>query len=390
MFKASATPDALARDRERDNARARALARRKAARLTRIFSTSGAPIAADDARHLVRVWDILGARFGRTGAGVPFRLPHVRTGKARHAYASFWAGVDAENMTRTAIRCASSVREGGRGAGRVWFQYLAARGKADKRTANKTGDGARVSDTSVLEAIQAARVSLVASAAKLHGARGVWREGRHFVCGAASTHADTVEAVSHCPVAMAEAVAAARHSLRGEVSTGVTARNGTLRHRAALADDGSRAVAWDMERGQFVTFNRCDGGQFVDMAGRLVCEGQGADDSDARAARRAADAVRLAAWLAKCRLFKLSVARGGQLPAATVAHVRRTAARLARVLRAMARGESRDVACAAVGWRARRSFDMAVQSLAPKGLELAFVEFNALRGAMPAASAFAV
>lgn len=333
MRAALASPDGQARDRARDEARAARAAKRRAARKAR--SGRGAAVFGPGVdRAAVTVRAVMPARrvwmVGDDGAAVPmvahvstverFRVapvaPFVRTGRARSDYLAWWMGADASALTLAARRAARSVRAGS------------------------------VSDTSRDEAQAAARVALVTAAAgdwapdvaPVTGGGFVewhWAPGAHWQRAAQS------------PTATAAAVAAARASLRGDALGGVTARNGDVTGRAAAADDADGGAVWDLHRGAWVKVRRADGAKFADMAGRAVDE---AREPDADPAVRARDAVRLVGWLVRGRLFRMVAERGGPVSPSARASIRRAAARVARVLRAMARGESEAAAVAAVGW----------------------------------------
>jgi hypothetical protein len=239
----------------------------------------------------------------------------VRRGAARSAYVNWWHRADADLIGTTARRVSRSVRAG------------------------------RVSSTSRDEAEAAARVSLISDADRLVKGRGCdWTQA--------------ARAVSLIPHFAARAAAAARAALRGDARGGTTGRNGDLLGGATLADDGGGLV-WSVESSEWIHVKRRgdgDGGEVADTLARMLGEVPEADG-----ARWAADAVRLVGWLARRRLGEIAGRRvrefGGAVTqgqasgrACVRARVRTSAAKLARTIRAMARGESMEVATVGVGW----------------------------------------
>jgi hypothetical protein len=246
---------------------------------------------------------------------VGFRLPFIRPESERSSYFSFWHNIDGARVAQAARVAARSVRSG------------------------------RVSDTSREEAQAAARETFLALAcadpmpdvvARDDGQGGIewdWLPGGEYrrVCSSLS--------------AVRAAVAAARASLRGDTLGGVTCKNQDVPRRAVPSDEGNGGLIWSLSRGEWIKVRRMDGAEFFDLAGRIICDGRGQTDADSRTRARAS--VRLVSWLVRRRIFALAAKRGQAVPACTVARIRQGAAKVARVLRALARGESLPLACKA-------------------------------------------
>ncbi|MEY2411046.1 MAG: hypothetical protein QOF48_3716 [Verrucomicrobiota bacterium] len=293
-------PDAIVASQARNDERIDRARARARARLSRAMR-GGLYVARND------------AALSRVG----FRLPFIRPESERSSYFSFWHNIDGARVAQAARAAARSVRSG------------------------------RVSDTSRDEAQAAARqVFIVAAAgdpypdviASNDGNGGIvwdWLPGGEYrrVCSLSSV--------------IGAAVASARASLRGDALGGGTTKNGVIRGRAVANDEGNGGLVWSMDRGDWIKVKRVDGAEFFDLAGRIICEGRGGADADSMA--RSRDAVRLVGWLIRRRIFALSAKRGQAVPACTVARIRQGAAKVARVLRGLARGESLPLACKASG-----------------------------------------
>lgn len=314
-----------------------------------------APVTAQRVRVTVGLADGLARLVGDV---------HQREGQARRVYLDWWTGQDGRAIDDAAKRAARSVRAG------------------------------KVSDTSRIEAQAAAREVITARVQAIQAQRGLsfqaaLRVVTYHPPGTLPGRANRYRVAHGLAVAwtpdrrgnrhLVASVAAARASLRGELLGGVKGRDSDLRGRAAMDDDGATGAVWSIGRGEWVKVRRVDGAQAVDQAGRMICELRGQPSGDVAADTRARDAVRLVSWLASRRCGVR-----GNWSNATRARVRGSAAKLARVLRAVARGESMPLAVRAVGWswdeHNQRSdgFRRAVESLTNgAGLADAWRDFRA-------------
>ena len=169
-------------------------------------------------------------------------------------------------------------------------------------------------------------------------------------------------------------------------------------NESTATDDDGRAVR--DEHGETIkvlsTRARADAGSFLDMAARIITEHRDARHYDggavARRAGSAMDCGRLIVWATHRRTAELTnggavsasdrlavrVAAASNPHAAAVALMRRTGARLARVYRALARGDSPELAAASVGWNGGAdSIRKAAGRVAPDGLATAWGEYQA-------------
>lgn len=344
---AGALPDFVAAFRSSMDERFKRAAARRRARFNRAGGTA-AGRGRGDGSPLVRVRSLRLDRVGRLlvrpvvvvhSFKLAVAVPYVREGAERSRYLAFWTGQDGAALDSAAKRLARGVRSG------------------------------KVSATSAEEARAAARAALIVDADRLVSS------GLHW--------SSAVRIATEDDQACRVAVAAARASLRGDALGGVKGRDSDMSGRATLDDDGAAGVVWSIARGEWVKVRRVDGAAAIDQAGRMVCELRGGVADDTAARVRALDAVRLVSWLASRRL---SVR--GNWSNGCRARVRTSAARVARVLRALARGESLALACVAVGWawneqrNCCRAWADAVSALTDgRGLAEAFADYRSDRQA---------